>query len=105
MGMMSAKDTAELLAGKIIAKLGLKAGDEIVLAINGSGKATLMELFITFNDSKKFFESRKIRVVGSHVGEMLTVQEAGGYQMLAAKVDAELKSLWDAPSRTPFFCS
>jgi len=105
MAMMSAKNTAELLAGKVIAKLGLKAGDEIVLAINGSGKATLMELFITFNDAKKFFESRKIRVVGSHVGEMLTVQEAGGYQMLAAKMDAELKDLWNAPSRTPFFCS
>ena len=102
MNMMGAKETAELLSDKIIAKLGLGEGDEILLVVNGSGKTTLMEMFITFRDVKTYMESKGIKVVAQHVGEMLTVQEAGGYQLLAAKMDDELKELWDAPCSTPF---
>jgi dihydroxyacetone kinase-like protein len=31
------------------------------------------------------------------------VQEAGGYQLIACKLDDELKELWDAPCNTPYF--
>ena len=55
--MASAKETAELLAGKIMGKLGLQSGDEICLVVNGSGKTTQMELYITFRDAKIFLES------------------------------------------------
>lgn len=100
--MMSAKETAELLSAKIVAKLGLSAGDEILLVVNGSGKTTLMEQFVSFRDAANYMQSKGIHVVASHVGEMLTVQEAGGYQLLAAKLDDELKALWNAPCATPF---
>lgn len=102
MPMMGAKETAELLSDKIIAKLGLTSGDEILLAVNGSGKTTLMEQFVAFRDAKLYMESKGMKVVASHVGEMLSVQEAGGYQLLAAKMDEELKELWNAPCSTPF---
>jgi len=103
MEMLSSKDTAELLAGKMVDKLGLTDGDEILLLVNGSGKATLMEMLITFRDAAKYFEGLGIEVVRGEAGEMLTVQEAGGYQLIGCKLDDELKELWDAPCDTPYF--
>ncbi|VGO13747.1 PTS-dependent dihydroxyacetone kinase, dihydroxyacetone-binding subunit DhaK [Pontiella desulfatans] len=99
--MASAKETAELLAEKIVAKLGLESGDEIALIVNGSGKTTLMELYVSFRDAKLFFEGKGIDVARGHAGDVLTVQEAGGYQLIALKLDDELKTLWDAPCDTP----
>jgi len=101
--MASAKETAEMLADKIIAKLGLTDGDEICLIVNGSGKTTQMEQYITFRDAKNFFEAKGITVARGHAAEVLTVQEAGGYQLMALKLDDELKALWDAPCDTPAY--
>jgi dihydroxyacetone kinase len=36
------------------------------------------------------------------VDELLTVQEMAGFQMMVAKLDAELLRLWDAPCDTPY---
>ncbi len=103
MPMATSKETAELLSSKIITKLGLVSGDEIVLCVSGSGKTTVMEQLITYRDSAKFFESKGITAVRGLAEELLTVQEAGGYQLMALKVDAETKALWDAPCSTPYF--
>ncbi len=103
MKMLPARETAELLAGKIVDKLGLTEGDEILLLVNGSGKATVMELLIAFGDAAKYFDALGIKVVRGEADELLTVQEAGGYQLIACKLDAELKELWDAPCDTPYF--
>jgi len=35
------------------------------------------------------------------VGEFLTVQEMGGFQMCVGRLDKELKALWDAPCSSP----
>ena len=74
MEMLPAKETAELLAAKIVKKLGLASGDEILLLVNGSGKATIMELLITFRDATKYFEGLGIKVVRGEADELLTVQ-------------------------------
>jgi dihydroxyacetone kinase-like protein len=103
MKMASSKETAGLLCEKIVAKLGLKSGDEILLLVNGSGKTTLMEMLITFRDASKYFEKSGINVVRGEAGEMLTVQEAAGYQLIAYKFDDETKELWDAPCDTPYY--
>ncbi len=103
MDMKSSKETAELLSGKIVEKLGLGSGDEILLMVNGSGKTTLMEMLITFRDAAKFFEAKGIKVIRGETGEFLTVQEAAGYQLIALKFDDETKALWDAPCDTPYY--
>ena len=103
MDMKSAKETAELLSEKVVTKLGLTSGDEILLMVNGSGKTTLMEMLITFRDAAKYFEAQGIKVVRGETGEFLTVQEAAGYQLIALKFDDETKALWDAPCDTPYF--
>ena len=37
------------------------------------------------------------------VGEILTVQEAGGFQLIIAKRDDECIRLWKAPCHTPAY--
>lgn len=101
--MATAKDTAEMLAAKLLEKLELSSGDEICLIVNGSGKTTVMEQYISFRDAKLFLEGKGIKVVRGHAAEVLTVQEAGGYQLMALKLDDELKELWDAPCDTPAY--
>ncbi len=103
MPFVSAKETAKILCEKLLEKTKWMAGDEILLAINGSGKTTLMEQLIVFNDAKKFFEEKGIKVVRGLANEILTVQEAAGFQLMAAKMDAELLELWDAPCDSPYY--
>ncbi len=103
MPMKGSKETAEILAERVVNKLKLKSGDEIILIINGSGKTTLMELLISFKDTTKYFEAAGINVVQGEAGDFLTVQEAGGYQMIVTKVDNELKELWTEPCNTPYY--
>jgi dihydroxyacetone kinase-like protein len=101
MKMTSSRETVKILSDKVVEKLKLKSGDEIILLINGSGKTTLMEQYIAFNDASNYFEEMGVKVVGSHAGDILTVQEAGGYQLIVLKADSELKDLWNAPCNTP----
>lgn len=101
--MASAKETAEMLAAKIIDKLNLGKDDDICLVVNGSGKTTLMEQYISYRDAKLFLEGKGINVTRGHAAEVLTVQEAGGYQLMALKLDDELTELWDAPCNTPSY--
>ena len=101
MPMASSKETVKILADRIVERKGLKSGDEIILVINGSGKTTLMEQYIAFKDASDYFAEKGIKIVGGHANEVLTVQEAGGYQMMVLKADAEIKELWEAPCDTP----
>lgn len=103
MGFKTANETAQILCNKILEKMKWKSGDEILLAVNGSGKTTLMEQLIVFNDAKNYLEKKGIKVIRGLANELLTVQEAGGFQLMAAKLDDELKELWDAPCDSPYF--
>jgi len=103
MKMASSKEVAELLSARIIEKLGLASGDEIILIVNGSGKTTLMEQYVSYRDASLFFESKGIKVAAGHAGEVLTVQEAAGYQLMALKADAEILELWNATCDSPAY--
>ena len=46
--MKSADETAVIMADELIADLDLKAGEDVMVFINGSGSSTLMELLIVF---------------------------------------------------------
>ena len=103
MTMKSAKETAVIMAQALVKDLDLKKGEEIMLIVNGSGATTLMEQLIVFKDCVEYLKTLGIKVVASHVGEMLTVQEAAGFQLFMARMDAELLKFWKAPCDTPYF--
>ena len=100
--MMTADDTAETMLVQLVKAIDAKSGDKVFAMINGAGATTLMEQFIVFRHVKKSLAEKGIEVVRGHVGEVLTVQEMGGFQMFLAKMDDELINLWDAPCDTAF---
>lgn len=97
----TADDTAALMMERLVNAIGAKSGDKLMVILNGAGATTLMELYIVMSGVKKYLDAQGIEIVATRVGEMLTVQEMGGFQMCAAKMDDELLELWNAPCNTP----
>jgi dihydroxyacetone kinase-like protein len=103
MKLKSADETAELMINALLADLGAKSGDRLLLMLNGVGATTLMELFVIFRKVHQVCAAKGIAIVGSAIDEFLTVQEMAGFQMCAARVDDELLALWQAPCDAPYF--
>ncbi len=100
--MKSADKTAEIMINALLKDLDIKENEKIMLIINGSGATTLMEMLIVYRRCEQILKEKHIEVVANYVGELLTVQEQGGFQMFIARMDDELLRLWNAPCRTPY---
>ena len=83
--------------------LALQSGDKTNVMINGCGATTMMEMLVLFKDTVEFLKAKGVEVVASMVGEILTVQEAAGFQMNIAKWDDETLRLWNSPCHTPAY--
>jgi len=103
MQLKSADETAEIMLEKLLADLGAKAGDDLLVILNGAGATTLMELYLVFRRIAQILGTKKIRLARSAIGEFITTQEQAGFQMMIARLDRELIELWDAPADAPFF--
>lgn len=101
--MMSAKDTIAAIGEPLCAKLGLQAGDKAFVMVNGCGATTMMEMLVLYKDAVEFLKGKGVEVVANMVGEILTVQEAAGFQLNIAKWDDETLRLWNTPCHTPAF--
>ena len=101
--MLSAKDTVATVANALVDNVGLKSGDKAFVMINGCGATTMMEMLVLYKDTVEFLNAMGVEVVANMVGEILTVQEAGGFQMNIAKWDDETLALWNTPVHTPVF--
>ncbi len=101
--MASAKDTVGMIAPVLCENLGLQAGDKAFVMVNGCGATTMMEMLIVFKETVEYLNARGVTVVGNMVGEILTVQEAAGFQLNIAKWDDEIERLWNTPCHTPAY--
>ncbi|WP_462431378.1 dihydroxyacetone kinase subunit DhaK [Bacteroides nordii] len=82
--LVSADDTAEEMLMK---KLQPKPGDKALLIINGVGATTHMEMSIVYRKAHFILENNGVEVVSGRIGELLTVQEQAGFQMILALLD------------------
>lgn len=87
--LVSADATAEFMVGQLMKKLDVKSGDKVLLYINGVGSTTLMEQFIVYRAAAKKLEAAGVTVADGYAGELLTVQEQAGFQMILGKLDAD----------------
>jgi len=101
--MLSANETADRMVPALLDDLRIQQGEDVLVLLNGVGSTTLMELYVVLRRVKQILEERKINPVRCVVGEYLTVQEMGGFQMCFARMNEDLTSLWDAPCFTPAF--
>jgi phosphoenolpyruvate---glycerone phosphotransferase subunit DhaK len=85
----SADKTAEIMIGQLLQKIQPKPGDKVLLYINGVGATTLMELSIIFRKAHQVLTAQGIEVVDARLGELLTVQEMAGFQMILGKLDPD----------------
>ena len=103
MKLKTADETAELMLDMLLEDLQVKAGEELLVILNGAGATTLMELFILFRRVHQILKAKGIKLTRSKLGEFITTQEQAGFQMMIARMDPELTRLWDAPSGAPYF--
>ncbi|MEG2344123.1 MAG: dihydroxyacetone kinase subunit DhaK [Acidaminococcaceae bacterium] len=98
----TADETADIMMGALVRDLEVKAGEKVMVLINGVGATTLMEQLIIFRRCHQFLAEKGIEIVANRVGETLTVQEMAGFQMFLGRMDEELVGYWNAPCRTPY---
>lgn len=102
--LVSADATAEFMASMLVKKLSLTKGDKVVLYINGVGSSTLMEQLIIYRAAAKYVEKLGVEIVDGYAGELLTVQEQSGFQMILAKLDADhVDYVKNYPSNAPYW--
>ena len=87
--LVSADATAAEMVDLLCQQLQPKAGDKMMLIINGVGATTHMELNIIFRKAYKELEARCMEVVFGRIQEILTVQEQAGFQMIMGILDAD----------------
>ncbi|HPD47638.1 MAG TPA: dihydroxyacetone kinase subunit DhaK [Anaerohalosphaeraceae bacterium] len=101
MDLATADKTAEVMLDMLLKDLDVKRGERLLVMINGVGSTTLMEQYIILRRVGQVLAERGIEMARTLVGEFLTVQEMGGFQMVIARMDDELLELWDAPCDCP----
>lgn len=99
--LKTADATAEIMLEALLADIQAQSGDELFVMLNGTGATTLMELYLVLRRVNQVLEAKGMTLARSLVGEFLTVQEMGGFQMCVGRLDDELKALWDAPCNSP----
>ena len=102
--LVSANETAEEMIGLLMKKLQPKAGNKALLIINGVGATTHMEMNIVYRKAHQVLENAGIEVAAARIGELLTVQEQAGFQMILGLLyDDHIDYLNNKMSNAPYW--
>jgi len=101
--ILTADETAKRMVAQLVKATGVASGDSAMLLINGVGATTLMEQLIVYRASGKILADMGVTLVNGWCGEMLTVQEMAGFQMILCKLDDDHKELLGATCATPYW--
>ncbi|MFI3307626.1 MAG: dihydroxyacetone kinase subunit DhaK [Mycoplasmatota bacterium] len=100
--LCTADEVIAIAAEKLIEDLSLKAGEELMVVLDGIGAMTVMEQLICYRATAAYLESKGIKIVAKWVDEILTVQEAAGFQLFFARMTPEMVSYWDESCKTAY---
>jgi phosphoenolpyruvate---glycerone phosphotransferase subunit DhaK len=95
-----AREVASLLVEATAQDLGLVAGDDVFVMVNGMGGTPLIELYVLYNDVHELLSKRSIHPSRRLVGNFITSLDMQGASLTLVKLDAELTRLYDAPVHT-----
>ena len=103
--ILTADETAKRMVDQLVKATGVASGDSAMLLINGVGATTLMEQLIVYRAAGRMLADMGVALVNGWCGEMLTVQEMAGFQMILCKLDEDHKDLLGATCATPYWTS
>jgi len=98
--LMQADTIARETLDAILEDLKPEAGTEMLVLVNGMGGTPLLELYGMYDAVARELDSRNLSIGRSLVGNYCTSLEMAGCSVTLVKLDAELKTLWDAPVHT-----
>jgi len=101
MKLLPADEIVERLMEPILSDLPFKAGDDVLLLVNGMGGTPSLELYIVYRKAAELAARAGLRVARNLVGVYITSLEMAGASITLLKLDAEMMRLWDAPVHTP----
>jgi phosphoenolpyruvate---glycerone phosphotransferase subunit DhaK len=93
-------EIVERLATPIVSDLPFEQGDDVLAFVNSMGGTPLLELYVVYNDLKRFLDQRGISITRNLIGPYITSLEMAGCSITLLKLDDELTRLWDAPVKT-----
>ncbi|HIU60813.1 MAG TPA: dihydroxyacetone kinase subunit DhaK [Candidatus Stercoripulliclostridium merdigallinarum] len=99
--LISADALAARIVPDIATDLGLKAGEEIALLINGFGGSPLQELYLFNNSVTNELEKAGVKIYKTLVGNYMTSIDMAGASVTFLRLDDELKAYLDYPVATP----
>jgi phosphoenolpyruvate---glycerone phosphotransferase subunit DhaK len=97
--LASAAELASAALDAIRADLPL-SGDLLVM-VNGMGGTPLLELYVVFNEVRRYLAGHGARIARNLVGNYITSLEMQGFSVTVCQLTDELTRLWDAPVDTP----
>ena len=103
MKLKTADETACIMLDALLRDLNMQSGEKVMLVLDGMGATTMMELLIVYRRCDAYLKEKNMEIAANYIGNLLTVQEAAGFQMFLARMDDELIRLWNAPCDTPYF--
>jgi phosphoenolpyruvate---glycerone phosphotransferase subunit DhaK len=93
-------DIVEMMASAVVDDLPFDRGDTVLAFVNGMGGTPLIELYIVFNELKRYLDGRGITIGRNLIGSYITSLEMAGFSITLLRLDDELTKLWDAPVKT-----
>jgi len=100
MKLLPADEIVDRLMEPILSDLPFKAGDEVLLFVNGMGGTPLLELYIVYRKAAEIAARAGLNVARNLVGPYITSLEMAGASITLLKLDSEMIRLWDAPVHT-----
>src|SRR5580658_2167672 len=79
----------------------LPVDGDLLVMVNGMGGTPLIELYLMFNEVRKYLEAHGGRVARNLVGNYITSLEMQGFSVTVCPLTDSLTRLWDAPVDTP----
>jgi dihydroxyacetone kinase-like protein len=89
------------LVEAILEVLKPRAGEDLLLFVNGFGGTPSMELYLMYHAAESVLIKHRLRASRSLVGNYVTSLEMAGCSIPVAKLDNEMLKLWDAPVHAP----
>ena len=91
----------EMMAVAVVEDIPYQRGDDVLAFVNGMGGTPQIELYIVFNELRKYLDGRGVTISRNLIGSYITSLEMAGFSITLLKLEDELTKLWDAPVKTP----